>query len=771
MSVLTPIEEHLSLNYVDIKKDAGTGIINKINTAGKAIFTAGPPTNSHNLATIKKVIETNYAKLFTIMSSGNSKDIKITYNINNFFIDAGWSKHDIEKYIDTDSIKICTTPAMYSDPGSRDKGDVFIPINNKDLPFDLRQYGINAKVSYTSANQTTNPDTISIKIVEPDPKKYKYDDIDCDLNFKHVITKFNNNIHNTTLQYFKGNTVKNNYISKNDAAFKDINRFVLCKELGDTMQAICLKYIIDKDTTKTYTKENSALLTNDHVLAARCLTLPIPYILLSNGKIIYRSPGDPILVNTNFFLTFINNALEINKEQQKILEDKYKLGSSIPVKNSGTRNVTEDIRNKFDEIIGNIKNTNKILVKLSLNYKNIYFKNNDNLDDNLIILDDNLRKFKIFIEALTVQPITSKSKQLFDRNLKNIHEEQVHINSNLTNPVPAITTFGAIKTFFKNIFLNQTPTTPTTPAIPATSMTINLFMKHILEGSELYNFYIGNITTECCWLVLPSKQNLGEFIIAKSNIGGNKSKKRAKGLLGIIKSTLTRKTRVIKITPRANMSLQASTPPQKTRTKRKRETSSIKTSSIKPKFNLESLLDESNSVKLYQEQNYTDNEAVIYIYHKIYSFIYINPYYYDYLLDNFEEFKKLVQLIITDYDLENNDTLQGIYKFVTDKNELMKDIEDQIKVMEEHIFIDKYLKKGKFEDIDNIEPIVTRQFQLQIEEILRNRNNAQLVRFEFPKKKPESEPIPIPRVRTRSILPRLSTSKRGRKTRRRAKSL
>jgi len=752
MSVLTPIEEHLSLNYVDIKKDAGPGVIDKINDAGKAIFTAGPPSDPLNLATIKKVIETNYAKLFTIMSSGNSKDIKITYNINNFFIDAGWSKHDIQKYIDTDSIKICTTPAMYSDPGSRDKGDVFIPINKS---FNLEPYGIAAIVTFGSTDQPVNPDTIRITI-ESTKNPSPYVPIECDLNFKHEIIPHKNN----QLEYFKGNTVKNNYISKNTALIPDINKFVLCKELGDTMQAICLKDIIDKDTTKTYktyTKENSALLTNDHVLAARCLTLQIPYILLSNKKIMYRSPGDAILVNTNFFLTFINNALEINKEQQKFLEEKITIGY-INVKTGGTRKVTKNIKDKFEEIIGYIEKTNEILEKLSLNYKRIDFKN-----------DDNLSKFKIFIRALTVQSIDSKAKQLFDRNLKNIHEEQVHINS---NPVPLTrTTFGDIKIMFLKIFLNQT--TPATPVTQATPQTITNFMKHILEeGSELYNFYIGNITTNFCWL--NDKKNLGEFIIANSNIGGNKSKKRAKGLLGI------RKTRVIKIIPRpktpsrANMSLQAITPPQKTITKRKRETSStetssIKTSSIKPKFNLESLLDESNSVKLYQEQNYTDNEAVIYIYHKIYSFIYINPYYYDYLLENFEEFKKLVQLIITDYDLENNYKLQEIYTFVTDKNELEFLIKNQIKEMEEHIFIDKYLKKGKFEDIDNIEPIVTRQFQLQIEEILRNRNNAQLVRFEFPKKKPESEPIP--RVRTRSILPRLSTSKRGRKTRRRAKSL
>jgi hypothetical protein len=101
--------------------------------------------------------------------------------------------------------------------------------------------------------------------------------------------------------YFKGNPTKNSFILANrtnltDATIrKQVKKYLLVKELGDTLQVQWLNYIFDTALGKgdPYTRGNTVIITNDTVVLYRSLVNKVPVILTYMGKTrFFKSTSD-----------------------------------------------------------------------------------------------------------------------------------------------------------------------------------------------------------------------------------------------------------------------------------------------------------------------------------------------------------------------------------------------------------------------------------------------------------------------------------------------
>jgi hypothetical protein len=91
--------------------------------------------------------------------------------------------------------------------------------------------------------------------------------------------------------YFRGNRVKNAYFNSNNIALPEAFKYIICKELGDTLQAYYGKLcsmLIDDGQRKI------CLFTNDSILTLRCklLNLQVVYNVKigQSDRIFYRHP-------------------------------------------------------------------------------------------------------------------------------------------------------------------------------------------------------------------------------------------------------------------------------------------------------------------------------------------------------------------------------------------------------------------------------------------------------------------------------------------------
>ncbi len=536
------IQQQIDLNCVDIKKDSEGADPNEIYESRDDVIT-GKCKDSPNLSIVKDAITNSYEKLFPIINNGN-KNSKINVNIKNFFIDAGWSKNIMDRYLDFDStlksINICQTPATYSDPGPKPFADRSVDI---DYTFNLGTIGLNAVVTYKSSGLLTlNKSTSKINIIiVPGSKPNKFNKIDCYLNYKRDIVAFNSGS-NKLSKLFKGNNEKKNYINfnknkNNDNYKKNRNAYVICKELGDTMQAYCLKYILDNNQTegnndyKKYKASNCALLTNDAVLAARSLTFGIPFIVLNAkaGLVKYYCPGKIESVNASFFETYISNALQYNNDQLNLLNEwrtKYLNQKIIKIKGSDdTYCFNEKLNSLFDEFVTCINNCNEILNILNSNFKKIDFS-----------YDKNLQKFKIFTSLLTVQKmifkvnskfiINNKFKEFLNKSLLNIlkSDNKIKIFNNISKERTSF--FTLIKeTILDYIYGISNETLPLPSENTFSIVNLNDFIIDLINDNNLaLDFY--NKLDE---LKISEGITLSEFIIKyckekKKTSGGKKIK-------------------------------------------------------------------------------------------------------------------------------------------------------------------------------------------------------------------------------------------------------
>ena len=356
--------------------------------------------------------------------------------VTNIFIDASMKP---KKYVKADSYKIIETPASNIDPGGREDTTHFAPSSS--ININLHKYGFK-KDSVFEYNQDKNKkfgDTL-----------YNYISIflDSENYFQGLIDR-NGNIYNDeseiyidgekidiNMDYFKGNEVKNSYIKHNYTTKENkdiINLLIFFKELGDTMQAIIIEYLL-KYVFSTYTSANTCLLTIDTILATRSKMLNVPYLLKSNSILTYFTPLDPkeydyLMKRTIIFDILANNkivSLELNTfildqpvysqivsgRSRRNTENK-RITKEINIRDQGDYKITHIISAKFESMQKTIAEINTDLnkiknfllnpddysvsgVPLKIKYKFLKLKE---------ICDLPFIEFKILIASLTAKSI------------------------------------------------------------------------------------------------------------------------------------------------------------------------------------------------------------------------------------------------------------------------------------------------------------------------------------------------------------------------------
>lgn len=733
------LNDQINLNCLDIVKDSEGANIYQINEA-KNDLVLGSCDNSPNLTIVKNSIINSYEKLFPIINNGN-KSTKINVNLKNFFIDAGWGKKIINRYLSfestDDEFYYCQTPATYSDPGKRPRATKTIEINHT---FDLKQLGLNAKVTYKSDELNSKTNSFIEIIIEPvngDP----YDKINCKLNSKQIIVESLSNT-KPNKHLFQGNRKKKEYINQNYKNYttqyrKNRNAFVICKEIGDTMQAMCLQYILQNNKNPNSQDEatylNSALLTNDSVLAARSMTLGIPYILLSaaTGLVKYYMPGDKKFVNASFFETYISNALLNNKQQLDLLEE-WKMDNGI-IKIAASIDsyyFNQDLRNLVNRFKECIENCNNLLNLINSNFEKIDFSD-----------DNTLKNFKILTSLLTVKKMVFKVKEKFIINNKfkeflnnsflKILDLNIKVNVEKQSE-NSIRPYKYVLNLIKSFIYKSSSQQNTTSTI--IEQTINDFINNIIEKDDTLKKFYENIKQKI-ELKINNSETLDIFIIKyckqKSN-GGKKSvtKKKYQQKYIIKKSKKKLKKKKSGGTKRKrSTSRTGTTSTSGTVTKRKRSTSGTgkrSTSGYETDSSGSMDLQKSNefssplqnskaeyesekissliNAKSEDKYSYSYQEDVLSIYSILFPFIYINPYIYYYLLQNEKDFNFYIQKI------NKKEDLIFIYDLIINNEKFNESL---ICICENNLLHDQY---GDSEDIDEL---LTEQFKKKIDDILK----------------------------------------------------
>lgn len=202
---------------------------------------------------------------------------KIYHNILPKFIqygiqDAGLSPQRYDKHI-----KTLITPGSYLDPAKRSSAEGYFGFDRVLQKRDFVNIGMHTIYKLSPVLRHDKSCTIVIEFVgnHKISTHFSYD-------FKPI--------HGDT-QYFKGNYTKNKYIDSNEVNSIDLTKFVLCKELGDTMQAVYGKLCADEipDGNKRV-----CLFTNDNILTLRCklIQLQVVYNVMrgKNEKTIHHYP-------------------------------------------------------------------------------------------------------------------------------------------------------------------------------------------------------------------------------------------------------------------------------------------------------------------------------------------------------------------------------------------------------------------------------------------------------------------------------------------------
>ena len=228
-------------------------------------------------------------------------------------------------------IVVYETPASFIDPGTRSKGEKLLPNVGKNdaIKIDLYNYGF-ALNSFFQASILSDGRA------------------DLEIHFTGCIIKTiidrNGNCQKLTINdspgpddLFSGNPTKNEFLNtQNEPLFA--KAYVICKELGDTVQCIILLALTALYPNVINTS-NSITFTPDIVFALRCRLLGVPCLLkkmVSNSMyrtlILYTGKVDPILqrqaINDGVINQSISNNNTIKQALTTLIRSRlFKLGS------------------------------------------------------------------------------------------------------------------------------------------------------------------------------------------------------------------------------------------------------------------------------------------------------------------------------------------------------------------------------------------------------------------------------------------------------------
>jgi hypothetical protein len=127
--------------------------------------------------------------------------------------------------------------------------------------------------------------------------------------------------------YFRGNPEKNNFILNNPTEVNKIKKYILVKELGDTLQVVWLKSILDAENDEDneenpYTEENTVLITGDTVVWYRCMINKVPVIITYMGETNYwRSQDNEEFMIAAFKKTIREELISANQSVIKMITE------------------------------------------------------------------------------------------------------------------------------------------------------------------------------------------------------------------------------------------------------------------------------------------------------------------------------------------------------------------------------------------------------------------------------------------------------------------
>ena len=168
------------------------------------------------------------------------------------------------------SITNLITPGSYIDPGPRTVNEGYF-------------YGFDSVIDMKSFRDIGMPMILKLESHLDTDKTYTII-----LTFDHmdmVNATFSKNLKSLTgdIEYFEGNAKKNKYFNEAGSInYEKACKFIICKELGDTLQALFGKKLAS-ETENGYKKV--CLFTNDNVLTLRCNLLNIQVVYnVNSGK-------------------------------------------------------------------------------------------------------------------------------------------------------------------------------------------------------------------------------------------------------------------------------------------------------------------------------------------------------------------------------------------------------------------------------------------------------------------------------------------------------
>lgn len=173
-------------------------------------------------------------------------------------------------------------------------------------------------------------------------------------------------------EYFKGNAVKNAYIQtfleRGRGTDIECKKYILCKELGDTLEVEWLNTLIGTDG---YTRENTVLITSDMVVFWRCIINSIGVIFTYQGKTKYYGSRQldeaaKTLIQSRFILSMRKDVVRHNESVlqgiRAVIDSQYPASGPSAVwlnGNTWTREQYTNCISFLEQIYSDLTNINK----------------------------------------------------------------------------------------------------------------------------------------------------------------------------------------------------------------------------------------------------------------------------------------------------------------------------------------------------------------------------------------------------------------------------
>jgi hypothetical protein len=350
-------ELHRILNRLDIHKDAYKSEEHIESENGKELFNYLSNDlfgNMNSYETTKILFEEKIIKYMNTIHNlpisslffkkKKISTINIPSDIKYIVYDTG-----VNPIILRPDLILLITPGTYMDPAPK-LSDEFVKINKKYLEFDR-------KLNY---NDFIELGIDSILIIKTVLQKNDYCKINIQLsNNDSVNVIFNNELKpiKGDKEYFDGNATKNAWFDYNKLDIKNIEilneskKYILCKLIGDLLQAYYLKLIIDTNNSK-----NFCLITIDNNLRIRCILLNIPVIIKNHKnkmtEYLYQTTDNSILNGfQSMYLNMVKEHNEYNIEfiNEILKNNHFKINDTLVILNDEIKSVLTEIKNTIED--------------------------------------------------------------------------------------------------------------------------------------------------------------------------------------------------------------------------------------------------------------------------------------------------------------------------------------------------------------------------------------------------------------------------------------